>query len=221
MVGGDRIALALGMSRKWSGPNAATVAVGGSWLVVSRSSFFLVVGEPRALLLTQMGLVMIAISGYAELLRMARRPEHLCREILSQSWELFCSSRSLRVVTPTMTPPLTGTGLSTTRRSRLSISWQKSRVQGTSLSHPWGSMGFKWVGGFRGMRRGQPTQAGVSTFWRRHKSGTREPRPIVFSKCMLRKSRVFSTRWERDSLSLIAVGQTPYGSRAISLAHSK
>ena len=65
------LALALGMSRKWSGPHAITVAVGGSWLVVS-VAFFLAVGEPRALLLTQMGLVMIAVAGYAQLLRLAR-----------------------------------------------------------------------------------------------------------------------------------------------------
>ena len=78
------IALALGMSRKWSRPNARTVAVGGSWLVVSLV-FFVVVGEPRALLLTQMGLVMIAISGFAELLRRARDGTPM-REILLQSW---------------------------------------------------------------------------------------------------------------------------------------
>ncbi len=65
-------ALVLSMSRKWSGPNAATVAVGGSWVLVSLV-FFLAIGEPRALLLTQMGLVMIAIPGYAELFREARR----------------------------------------------------------------------------------------------------------------------------------------------------
>ena len=49
-----------------------------------------------------------------------------------------------------MTPPRTGTGLSTTRRSRLSISWQTPRVQGTSLSRPSGSM-FQmgwWVQGY-------------------------------------------------------------------------
>ena len=40
------IAFALGMSRRWSGPNAATVAVGGSWVLVSLI-FFLVIGEPR------------------------------------------------------------------------------------------------------------------------------------------------------------------------------
>ena len=193
------IALALGMSRKWSGPNALTVAVGGSWLVASLA-FFLIVGEPRALLLTQMGLVMIAISGFAELLRKASDRNTYAR-ILLQSWELFCSSRSLRVATPTMTLPRTGTGLSTIRKSRLSINSRTPRVQETSLSHPSGSMGFKWVGGFRDMPRGLPTQAGVSTFWRRRKSGTRAPTPIVYSRRILRKSQVFSTRWERGSLS--------------------
>ena len=76
------IALALGMSRKWSGPNALTVAVGGSWLVASLA-FFLVVGEPRALLLTQMGLVMIAISGFAELLRKASDRNTYARDSLA------------------------------------------------------------------------------------------------------------------------------------------
>ncbi len=76
------IALALGMSRKWSGPNATTVAVGGSWVAASLV-FFLVIGEPRALLLTQMGLVMIAVPGYAELFRIATRQRSWARDALA------------------------------------------------------------------------------------------------------------------------------------------
>ena len=194
------IALALGMSRKWSGPNALTVAVGGSWLVASLV-FFLVVGEPRALLFDPNGSRDDCDLGVRGTATEGERPGTPMREILLQSWELSCSSRLLRVATPTMTLPRTGTGLSTIRRSRLSINSRTPRVQETSLSHPSGSMGFKWVGGFRDMPRGLPTQAGVSTFWRRRKSGTRAPRPIVYSRRILRKSQVFSTRWERGSLS--------------------
>jgi len=75
------VGLALSLSRKWSGPHAATVAVGGSWVVVSLV-FFIFIGEPRALLLTQMGLVMIAIPGYAELLRVARNRNSYARDTL-------------------------------------------------------------------------------------------------------------------------------------------
>ena len=64
------LAAGLCLSRRWSGPHATTVAVGGSWVATSLV-FFLAIGEPRALLLTQMGLVMIAVSGFAELLRVA------------------------------------------------------------------------------------------------------------------------------------------------------
>lgn len=75
-------ALGVSMSRKWSGPTAVTVAVGGSWLVVS-VIFLFVIGEPRALLLTQMGLVMIAITGYAEFLRVAKRRNAYARDALA------------------------------------------------------------------------------------------------------------------------------------------
>ena len=75
------LALALFLSRRWSGPNALTVAVGSSWVVVSLI-FFLVIGEPRALLLTQMGLVMIAVSAFAELLRVAADRNVLARDTL-------------------------------------------------------------------------------------------------------------------------------------------
>ena len=43
-----------------------------SWVAASLV-FFLVIGEPRALLLTQMGIVMIAVPGYAEMFRVATR----------------------------------------------------------------------------------------------------------------------------------------------------
>jgi hypothetical protein len=76
------LALTLSMSRRWSGPNAATVAVGGSWLVTSLI-LFLAIGEPRALLLTQMGLVMIAVPGYAELLRVAGDRNVYARDALA------------------------------------------------------------------------------------------------------------------------------------------
>jgi len=76
------MALALCMSRKWSGPNAATVAIGGSWLVVSLL-FFLVIGEPRSLLLSQMSLVIIAVSSYAALLRMAEDRNVYARDALA------------------------------------------------------------------------------------------------------------------------------------------
>jgi hypothetical protein len=76
------LGLALCLSRKWSGPNALTVAVGGSWVAVS-VVFFLAIGEPRALLLTQMGLVMIAVAGYAELLRVAKDRNVYARDVLA------------------------------------------------------------------------------------------------------------------------------------------
>jgi hypothetical protein len=76
------LALVLGLSRKWSGPHAVTVAVGGSWVVVSLV-FFLVIGEPRSLLLTQMGLVMIAVAGYAELVRAAQDRNVYARDALA------------------------------------------------------------------------------------------------------------------------------------------
>ena len=75
------LALALCLSRRWSGPNAVTVAVGGSWVLVSLV-FFFVIGEPRALLLTQMGLVMIAVPGFAELFREAERQSITARDAL-------------------------------------------------------------------------------------------------------------------------------------------
>jgi hypothetical protein len=75
------MALALGLWRRWSGPNAVTVAVGGSWLVVSLL-FFAVIGEPRALLLTQLGVVLIAVPGYAELLRVAEDRNVYARDAL-------------------------------------------------------------------------------------------------------------------------------------------
>ena len=76
------VALALCLSRRWSGPNAVTVAVGGSWVVVSLV-FFFVIGEPRALLLTQMGLVMIAVPGCAALFREAERQNITARDALA------------------------------------------------------------------------------------------------------------------------------------------
>jgi hypothetical protein len=75
------LALTVALSRRWSGFNAATVAVGGGWLVVS-VIFFLLIGEPRALLLTQMGLVVIAVSGYAALLRVAQEKNVYARDAL-------------------------------------------------------------------------------------------------------------------------------------------
>ena len=71
------IALALGMSRKWSGPNALTVAVGGSWLVASLA-FFLVVGEPRALLFDPNGSRDDCDLGVRGTATDGERPEHLC-----------------------------------------------------------------------------------------------------------------------------------------------
>jgi hypothetical protein len=76
-------ALGVGLcsSRKWSGPHAMTVAVGSSWVATSLV-FFLAIGEPRALLLTQMGLVMIAVSVYAQLLRVAADRNVYARDAL-------------------------------------------------------------------------------------------------------------------------------------------
>jgi hypothetical protein len=82
-------ALALCLSRRWSGPNAVTVAVGGSWAVVSLV-FFVVIGEPRALLLTQMGLVMIGVPGFAELFRNAGRQNTTGRDALAVVGVVVC-----------------------------------------------------------------------------------------------------------------------------------
>ena len=76
------VALAFGTSRKWSGPHALTVALGGSWVVVSLV-FFLVIGEPRALLLTQMGVVFIAVAVFAELFQAAKRRNVYARDALA------------------------------------------------------------------------------------------------------------------------------------------
>jgi hypothetical protein len=75
------LAIVLSFSRKWSSPHAVTVAVGSGWLVPSLV-FFMVIGEPRSLLFTQMGLVMIATPVYAELLRVAERANVYARDAL-------------------------------------------------------------------------------------------------------------------------------------------
>jgi hypothetical protein len=75
------IALSVAISRRWSSSNAATVAIGGAWLVVS-IVFFLAIGEPRALLLAQMGLVIIGVSGFAALLRVAQDRNVYARDAL-------------------------------------------------------------------------------------------------------------------------------------------
>jgi hypothetical protein len=76
------LAFALAVWRRWSSPNATTVAVGGSWVVVSLA-FFLAIGEPRALLLTQTGLVLIAVPGYAVMLKVASERNVFARDALA------------------------------------------------------------------------------------------------------------------------------------------
>lgn len=50
--------------RFWPEHVAATIAVGSSW-AISSFGLFIVTGEPRALLVTQMGLVLLAVVGFA------------------------------------------------------------------------------------------------------------------------------------------------------------
>jgi hypothetical protein len=76
------LALVVALWRRWAGPHAITVAIGGSWALAS-TLFFLVIGEPRALLLTQMGVVMIAIAGFAELFRAWSAKNPLARDSIA------------------------------------------------------------------------------------------------------------------------------------------
>jgi hypothetical protein len=76
------LAVAFGASRNWSSKNRVPVAVGGGWVVASLA-FFLFVGEPRALIVTQMGLVMIAVPAFSELLSWAGQRRHaLTQDVL-------------------------------------------------------------------------------------------------------------------------------------------
>jgi len=63
--------LAVLFSRNWLPHVATTVALGSSWAAVGLA-FFLLTGEPRALLVVQIGMILLAVAGFASVYEYVR-----------------------------------------------------------------------------------------------------------------------------------------------------